>query len=86
MLKLEMRGVKNEAEADFRRRIFTAGGKDGGSETVTFGWACQCGRPVEPDAAVLVCVGCGGLHLGKLSLQAVRDHEQGLRGGALAWT
>ena len=86
MLKLEMRGVKNSVEADFRRRIFTAEEKDGEVETVAFGWACQCGRAIGPDVTVLICVGCGGLHFGKLSRQGALDHEQVLRGTALAWT
>ena len=86
MLKLEMRGVKNSAEADFRRRIFPADGKDGEVETVTFDYACQCGRTVEPDATVLTCVGCGGVRFGQLDRQGILDKEEVLRRTALAWT
>ena len=86
MQKLEMRGVKNSVEADFRRRIFPADGKDGEVETVSFDFACQCGRAVESDATVLTCVGCGGVRFGQLNRQGILDHERVLRRNALAWT
>ena len=86
MLKLEMRGVKNSVEADSRRSIFPADGKDGQVESVTFDFACRCGRAVEPDATVLTCVGCGGVRFGTLDRKGIRDHEEVLRRTALAWT
>ena len=86
MQKLEMRGVKNSVEADLRRRIFPADGKDGEVETVTFDFSCQCGKAVESDATVLTCVGCGGVRFGQLNRQAILDHERVLRRTALAWT
>ena len=86
MLKLEMRAVKNSVEADFRRKIFPADGKDGEVEAVTFDFACQCGKAVESDSTVLKCVGCEGVRFGKLSRQGVFDHEEVLRKNVLAWT
>ena len=86
MVKLELRGVKNSVETDFRRRIFPADGKDGEVETVTFDFACECGRAVEADSTVLKCVGCRGVRFGKLSRQGVFDHEEVLRRNVLAWT
>ncbi|KAM0794453.1 hypothetical protein BDR22DRAFT_693550 [Usnea florida] len=86
MLKLEMRGVKNSVEADFRRRIVPADGKNGEVETVTFDYACQCGKAVEPDATVLTCVGCGGVRFGTLDGRGILEHVEVLRKTALAWT
>ena len=78
--------MKNEVEAEYRRRTFVGAGMDGDVETVSMGWACECGREIGPDANLLKCVGCEGLLVGKLDPGEAAAREQALTKNALAWT
>lgn len=79
--------MKNEVEAEYRRRTIVELGMDGKAETVAMmGWACECGREIGPDATLLKCVGCQGMLVGKLDPGEAAAREQALTKNALAWT
>ena len=54
--------------------------------TVMTGWACECGREIGPDAALMKCLGCQGILIGKLDPREAAAREKCFRKTALAWT
>ena len=78
--------MKNDVEAEFRKRTLVGVGMDRGVKIVTMGWACQCGRDIGPDATLRKCYGCQGMRVGEVERQEVAAREETLRKTALAWT
>ena len=78
--------MKNEVEAEYRRRMIIGARMDGDVKTVMTGWACSCGREIGPDANLLKCVGCEGKLDGKLDPGEAAARERALTKNALAWT
>lgn len=84
--EIERRSMKNSVEAEFRRRTIIGSGIHGGIETVTTGWACDCGREIGPDATMMVCIGCDGIRFDKLDPGEITAREKALTKNALAWS
>lgn len=83
---LERRNMKNSVEAEFRRRTFIGEGMDGDVKTVRMGWNCECGEEIGPNATLMKCIGCQGLHVGKIDPLEAMARAHSLTRTALAWT
>lgn len=78
--------MKNSVEAEFRRRTFIGEGMDGDVKTVRMGWNCECGEEIGPNATLMKCIGCQGLHVGKIDPLEAMARAHSLTRTALAWT
>lgn len=79
--------MKNRVEAEFRRRTFVGKGMmDGDVSTIKLGFACECGRDVEPDSKLMKCVGCQGISAKKYDPRIAIAQETAFAKAALAWT
>ena len=78
--------MKDNVEAAFRRRTLVGKGMVGDVKTVVTGWACECGKEVEPSTTLMKCIGCEGVDIGKIDSRGKIAREIALAKTTLAWT